>query len=809
MYIAYVLILTYGAFCFNPKENTMINDPKKIEQLTEKLDQLLKKQEIFLDEINRLSFEISQLKVAQEEEIPPVAETEMIPEPVYEKPEEPVHVVIQPEKTQWQEIKKEPVVRKKEEKSDLEKFIGENLINKIGILITVIGVAIGAKYAIDHQMLSPLTRIILGYLSGVILLGFAIKLKNKYKNYSAVLLSGAMAIFYFITYIAYDFYNLFPQSFTFGLMVVFTIFTVISALHYNQQVIAHIGLVGAYGVPFLLSDGSGRVVILFSYMAIINIGILAISVKKYWKSLYYAAFGLSWLIFLSWYFSKYETSVYFSQALTFLIIFYLIFYLTFLVYKLARKEIFEFDDVLLLLANSFIFFGIGYSMLDKHITGEQYLGLFTLCNAIIHFIVAVIIYKNKLADKDLFYLVAGLVLVFITIAIPVQMDGSWVTLLWTGEAALLFVIGRTQKVRTYEKLSYPLMILAVISLIQDWTKFYGSYNPESQVTKITPFLNICFFSSVLFILAFALIVYIQNKNKENKVFKENQLLETLSQYLAPVIMLGILYFMFRVEISNYFKQLYIDSGIAVTDNSDPEYPNIINNFDEDLNKFRILWIINYTMVFLIALSAVNIYIIKNKFFGHIILWGNLTCTAVFLLQGLYVISELRESYINQTLAQYYHRGIFHVAIRYISILIAAGLMIISYLKSQKDFMELALKKWFDLFLYIFILWIVSSELIHWLDMSGATDLYKLGLSILWGIYSLLLISVGIWKNKKYLRIAAICLFGVTLLKLFFYDISHLSTISKTIVFVSLGILLLIISFLYNKYKHIIGDESNE
>jgi len=70
----------------------------------------------------------------------------------------------------------------------------------------------------------------------------------------------------------------------------------------------------------------------------------------------------------------------------------------------------------------------------------------------------------------------------------------------------------------------------------------------------------------------------------------------------------------------------------------------------------------------------------------------------------------------------------------------------------------------------------------------------------------MLISLGIWQSKKYLRIGAIVLFGATLLKLFFYDISHLGTLSKTIIFLVLGILLLIISFLYNKYKHLIFDE---
>ena len=110
-------------------------------------------------------------------------------------------------------------------------------------------------------------------------------------------------------------------------------------------------------------------------------------------------------------------------------------------------------------------------------------------------------------------------------------------------------------------------------------------------------------------------------------------------------------------------------------------------------------------------------------------------------------------------------------------------------------------------LHISVLWIASSELINWMDITESTQSYKLGLSILWGAYSLFVIALGIWKKKKYLRIGAIILFGVTLIKLFFYDISHLDTIAKTIVFISLGGLLLIISFLYNKYKHIISDET--
>ncbi len=108
---------------------------------------------------------------------------------------------------------------------------------------------------------------------------------------------------------------------------------------------------------------------------------------------------------------------------------------------------------------------------------------------------------------------------------------------------------------------------------------------------------------------------------------------------------------------------------------------------------------------------------------------------------------------------------------------------------------------------VVLIWVASSELLHWLDLGKSAKTYKLGLSILWGISSLSIVSIGIWKRRKHLRLVGIVLFGITLVKLFFYDLTHLNTISKTIVFVSLGVLLLIISFLYNKYKNLITDEN--
>jgi hypothetical protein len=212
------------------------------------------------------------------------------------------------------------------------------------------------------------------------------------------------------------------------------------------------------------------------------------------------------------------------------------------------------------------------------------------------------------------------------------------------------------------------------------------------------------------------------------------------------------------------------------------------------------------LLFVSILSFVNFRKLRNQQLGLINLGLIILTLTVFLIQGLYALSELRESHLEQTLSQYYQRGAFNISIRYVSFAFVALTLIACYKYIRQDFMQRDFKIAFDFLLHTSVLWIASSELINWMDIAESTQSYKLGLSILWGIYSLLLIALGIWKKKKHLRIGAISLFGVTLLKLFFYDISHLDTIAKTIVFVSLGILLLIISFLYNKYKHIISDE---
>lgn len=766
----------------------MANHPG-IENLLARLELLQKRQNEFVREINELKEEIYRLKlessVEASEEVSFEPE-ELKPAPEFEDYKASAFSAI--------ETPPEPTVVLPKKKSDLEKFIGENLINKIGIIITILGIAIGAKYSIENDLISPVTRIILGYLSGAALLGFGLKFRKNYENYSAVLVSGAIAIMYFITYAAYSFYGLFPQFLAFGLMLVFTALTVFSAFSYNRQVIAHIGMVGAYAIPFLLSSGSGKAEILFTYMAIINVGILIISFKKYWKSLFYAAFSFTWLIFLVWVFNSYSSGD-FALAFVFGFIFFGIFYLTFLGYRLLHKERFNFGDVILLFSNSFVFYAIGYYLLSNTEGQEQFLGIFTFANAAIHALLAFIIFRRKTTDVSLFYFISGLALVFFTISIPVQLESNWVTLLWSLEAAVLFWIGRTRNAAVYEKISYAVMVFAFVSLVEDWSTFYTA---DSSKEFVTPLINKGFLTSVLFLGAFGFITWLNGRTRGLKFPPSISEIGNLISYSIPGVFLFSLYYTFRLEIEFYWQQLYLASAEEFTP---ADGMGIVTYYNFDLLSFQAIWIINYSLCFLAALSFLNMRKLKSYRLATILLILNILTLLVFLSQGLITLADIRQSQLNNSMADYYTTGAFHFWIRYISIAFAALLLMTTYEFLKKDFMKRNFVVFFEIFLHICILVTASAELYSWIDIYNPGNSFKLGLSILWGVYSLLLISLGIKNNKKHLRIAAMVLFGVTLVKLFFYDISNLDTISKTIVFVCLGILLLIISFLYNKYKN--------
>lgn len=261
----------------------------------------------------------------------------------------------------------------------------------------------------------------------------------------------------------------------------------------------------------------------------------------------------------------------------------------------------------------------------------------------------------------------------------------------------------------------------------------------------------------------------------------------MQRYACPYIVYNIFH-VYR-EIESFWEQRYLASSLQA------------NTLDVDIKKFEDLWLINYSALFGLVLSIISLRAVTQKILSFANLGFNTIVLAAFLTTGLVSLAELRYSYLNQTNATMFARELLsHIGIRYVCLLFVLPLIWANANLAKKDYFHENIRQTEKTLIHIFMIVLLSSELVHWLDMRHIDSSDKLALSILWSIYALGLIVWGLQKKERLLRILAIILFGITLIKLFAHDIADMSTISKTIVMMTLGVLLLAAAFLYNKVK---------
>jgi len=95
---------------------------------------------------------------------------------------------------------------------------------------------------------------------------------------------------------------------------------------------------------------------------------------------------------------------------------------------------------------------------------------------------------------------------------------------------------------------------------------------------------------------------------------------------------------------------------------------------------------------------------------------------------------------------------------------------------------------------------------HYMGWGESHYAYQLSLSVLWALYASILTGIGIFRRLRGARMMGILLLGATILKVFLVDLSSLQTFYRIISFIVLGLLLLAVSYGYNRFKHIIFGE---
>ena len=427
-------------------------------------------------------------------------------------------------------------------RGDLEARIGGNWFNRIGIIAIFLGVTFFLKYAVDREWIGPAGRVLMAAAVGLGFLILGERLRKNYPSYAFGLTGGGIAVLYAaIWFASANRYGLLAQPVAFVLMAMVTATATLLAARYSALPIAVLGLIGGFLTPILLSTGVDNEAGLFTYIALLDLGVLALAYSKQWRSLNYLAFISTVLMFAGWMYTWYEPHKLWTTVL-FLTIFFAIFALLAVLYNVVNRRPTGWIDLAMVFANALLYFGTSYSLLDN----EYYniLGAFALLVAAFYLGLGYFTYQRDREDRLLVFTFLGLGFLFSVLAVPIQFDQHWVTMGWAIEGAVMTWIGLRAEDRTSR---YGALVVFAIALthwvIVDVPDF--AYTAGSQ---FVPLLNRRALSGAVMVAALAAAAMFYKRY--GKDVEEHSSFAGLFTLGANALALALL----TIDANDYFEQ---------------------------------------------------------------------------------------------------------------------------------------------------------------------------------------------------------------------------------------------------------------
>jgi uncharacterized membrane protein len=322
---------------------------------------------------------------------------------------------------------------------DLETLIGGRWFNRIGIIALIGAMTYFLKYAFDNNWIGPGGRVAIGTLLGAAMLPWSHWLLQRGYSYFSEGIAGlGAAALYLSIWAGCQYYKLFSLDAGFAAMIVITAGMTAVALGRNSQRIALLSLFGGFLTPVLVSEGKDAQVVLFTYLLILGAGLLAIEMRRDWRSLTPISFLLSQLYFWGWY-SEFYRPAKLERTIIFATLFFLL-YAVLPVLRAVRFSQLHELDIVVVLVNCFAYLGALYIMLWPQDRWPLTLLVLALSGG--HLFVARLVPPPKAGESPLMRLLfAGLALTLATLAIPIRLEGKWVTLALAVEGAILVSTG--------------------------------------------------------------------------------------------------------------------------------------------------------------------------------------------------------------------------------------------------------------------------------------------------------------------------------------------------------------------------------
>ena len=665
---------------------------------------------------------------------------------------------------------------------DWDTVIGGNWLVRVGALAVVLGMGFFLKLAFDNEWIGETGRVALGVVAGMGMLGAAEYWRSKYPVYSHALSGAGVAILYLSVFAAFALYQMFGIYPAIGLLVLISITSAALALVRNSIALAVMGIIGGFSAPFILGGAAGGVgsstpstteaVALLVYIAAINVGVITLSPFRNWRwfvllallgSL--ATFGLWVVTYMG--FGGIEVAVGPTNAALIaqagLTSIFLSFVAATTLFHLVWRRRPNALDLSLMFFNGLSFGLISFGILNDEFS--EWLGAFALVTALFYAGVGyVALLRIGIAPIDrskpdydvlLTYISLGIATVFLTVAIPLQFGGPWVSIAWVVEAMVLLWIGKESRLPDVRRAALVLYGLSLVVML-----FFDTPLAIDDAPGL--FQNQFAFSYALMAAAAFVTAYMVSRWKDR--------LTKFDMFLVPAaIVAGFATLAIAVPgqvEGSWMVVSWAGLGLAAVG-----IGTRIGMIEMRLTGLGVLVIA--------AIAAIaGASVIERQ--GYTVLFNSRFLAFGPLIAAAIVSALLWHRWPSERINEKTGRGIV------MALIVAANGLALWFLSAE-------------------VIGGVQSGVLISVASGDRGDLISLALTALWGSYGAMVLIAGFFGGWRPVRLAGLGLLGVPVVKLFLVDSFQLEAGFRVGAFMIMGIILMSGGYLYQRHNTAFKD----
>lgn len=650
----------------------------------------------------------------------------------------------------------------------MEYAIATTWLMRVGIVALVACAGYFLKWSLDNNLMGPTTRVALSILFGLSMLGGGIRLfQGRWNILGQGFVGGGLATLYFSMYALGPLYHLLDSMLLiFALMILVTLAAGVLSLYANSMLIAIFGIIGGFCTPILLSTGVPNFIGLFSYLLLLNLGILGIAQARQWRLLNYLGFVFTYAIYIGS-LGQYKTTD-FPVALIFLSLFFIAHSTLVFLHNLRRNIPASLLEIIHLVLNAGLYSWFAYSLILEA-SGRPFPALMTLAIALYYTLHVVTFIQLKSKDRRLLVALIALAGFYTTLTMPLALKQESLTLAWALQAFMFLWLGRRLDSAFLRQVAYGVYALTFLRLaLFEFPHFNFSTTPPDMAAywKILA-TRLWTFGGAIGSVTAAFFLELRQTTKLADTSTES-LPDTPD--VAPAALTHRIFFWSAVAVVFLYlhSELYILFSFFI-----PWRPAMLTG----------LWCA-MAAGFLLLYRATP----STPFFAGLIFFvAGAIAKTLFIDMPAWELCE--HGYFNMPYSP------FVALMRWLDFaavlaLLGAGAALL-YRQGPKTVIP-------AIFGYtaIALLWLYLStelfSLLHW----KLREFEAGGISVLWTLFAFSFITGGIWKRIRAIRIVGLSLFAIVAIKVFMIDMAHMPTIYRVIALMIIGILLLLGSFAY-------------